>query len=44
MGLIRYSRKHIDIFASAMEQSLRAQGIHAGESANGERVLRSSGS
>ena len=28
MGLIRYSRKHIDIHAQAIQQALREQGIH----------------
>jgi len=33
MGLLRYSRKHIDIYASAMEQNLRDQGIHTNQPA-----------
>ena len=28
MGLLRYSRKHIDIYAQAIHQALREQGIH----------------
>lgn len=41
MGLLRYSRKHIDIYAHSMRQELRAQGIHNAEqptAANGRLV------
>ncbi len=31
LGLMRYSRKHIDVFVPAMQQALREQGIHASQ-------------
>jgi CRP/FNR family transcriptional regulator len=43
MGVVRYSRKHIDIFTNSMERELREQGIHCGELAASERMVGSVG-
>jgi CRP-like cAMP-binding protein len=43
LGLVRYSRKHIDVFAPAMEQALRDQGIRYGEPAPNGRTVGTTG-
>jgi CRP-like cAMP-binding protein len=35
MGLVRYSRKHIDVYAQALRENLRQQGINVPHGAEG---------
>jgi hypothetical protein len=35
MGLVRYSRKHIDVYAQALRENLRQQGVSIPRGAKG---------
>jgi hypothetical protein len=38
LGLIRYSRKHIDVYVPAMRESLKEQGISTPRDAEAQRA------